>query len=177
MNTLKTFGISAVVVIVALLLQSTFFSPEAVGGVYSTVEKEFGAGLTAAEFTQGGGCESLTDANGGTYTLTAAQMDNQNCFAFAAGGAGQAVVALQLPTETELDRVLPNVGDFREWVYDASALAAATTTTVTAGTGIDLIAVTANDDVIDGAEYARLTCWRKSVSAVACITSELLNAD
>lgn len=177
-DVLKTIGI-AIVGGLVVLLALTVLAPkeEGIGGVYNTIEENFAAGLTTAEFTQGGGCESLVDANGGTYTLTASQMDNQNCFIFTAGGAGQAVIALQLPTATELNKVLPNIGDFREWVYDASALAAATTTTVTAGTGIDLIAVTNADDVIDGAEYARLSCWRKSTSAVACITSELLNAD
>lgn len=135
------------------------------------------AAATVDEFTQGGGCTTLTDANGGTYTLTEAQLLASNCFEFAAGGAGQATIALTLPATSTMTTLLASSGDFREWVYDASALAAATTTTVTAGTGIDLIAVTTNDDVIDGAEYARISCWRKADTDVACITSELLNAD
>ena len=132
---------------------------------------------TVDGFTQGAGCTVLTDANGGTYTLTEAELLAANCFEFAAGGAGQATIALTLPATTTMTTLLSEEGGFREWVYDSSALAAATTTTVTAGTGIDLIGVTTNDDVIDGGEYARLSCWRKTNTDVACITSELLNVD
>lgn len=176
-DTLKTVGISAVVVVVALLLYGQFNTASNIGGAYEITEGNFAAGLNVGPLTQGGGCESLVDANGGTYTLTSAQMKARNCFQFAAGGSGQAVISIQLPTADQLKTVLPNPGDFREWTYDASALAAATTTTIVAGTGIDLIAVTNADDVIDGAEYARLSCWRKSSSVVNCITSELLAAD
>lgn len=129
------------------------------------------------EFTQGGGITTLTDANGGTYTLTEAELLTSSVLKFAAGGAGQAVVALTLPASSTLATLLPSAGDMRSWIYDASDLAAATTTTITAGTGIDLIAYTANDDVIDGAEFAVLTCWRQADTDVSCITSELLHAD
>lgn len=133
--------------------------------------------VAVAEFTQGGGILDLTDANGGTYTLTQAELLGSNVLKFTAGGAGQAVIALTLPATSTLTSLLPNAGDTRQWIYDASALVAATTTTVTAGTGVDLIAYTANDDVIDGAEFAVLTCWRQTDTDVSCITSELLNAD
>lgn len=133
--------------------------------------------VAVAEFTQGGGILDLVDANGGTYTLTQAELLSSNVLKFTAGGAGQAVIALTLPATSTLTSLLPNAGDTRQWIYDASALAAATTTTVTAGTGVDLIAYTANDDVIDGAEFAVLTCWRQADTDLSCITSELLHAD
>jgi len=174
---LKHIGISVAVVVVALLLTGGLSTTSGIGGVYQTSEQNFAAGLTTGIFVQGGGCEALVDADGGTYTLTARQLQDKNCFQATSHGAGQSVISLQLPTSDQLKLVLPNVGDFREWTYDASALVAATTTTILAGTGIDLISVTNADDIIDGAEYARLSCWRKSGSAVACITSELLNAD
>jgi hypothetical protein len=129
------------------------------------------------EFTQGGGILTITDANGGTVTLTEAQLLGSNILSIAAGGAGQEVIALTLPATSTMTTLLPNAGDFREWIVDASALAAATTTTITLGTGVDLIAVTTNDDVIDGAEFARLSCWRQADTDVTCITSELLHAD
>jgi hypothetical protein len=176
-NTLKTIGISAVVVIVALLLTGAFSGNTGVGGTYEITKQFFPGGISTGPFVQGGSCETLVDADGGTTTLTARQMDNDFCFAMAASGIGQQVIVLQLPTSDQFKLILPNVGDFREWTYDASALAAATTTTILAGTGIDLIGVTNADDVIDGAEYARISCWRKSGSSVACITSELLNTD
>lgn len=163
------------------------------GGAVETVKVKLGKGFEALAdssvsggrlvvdgFTQGGGddgCTTLTDANGGTYTLTEAEMLATNCFEFAAGGAGQEVIALTLPATSTLTTLLKDSGDFAEWVYDASALAAATTTTVTAGTGVNLIGVTVNDDVIDGAEFARISCWRQADTDVACITSELINVD
>lgn len=158
------------------------------GGVYEITEQNFSAinvtgdseftgKLAVAEFTQGGGVATLTDANGGTYTLTQAELLNSNVLKFAAGGSGQAVIALTLPATSTLTTLLPNAGDMRTWIYDASALAAATTTTVTAGTGIDLIAYTTNDDVIDGGEFAEITCWRKANTDLLCLTSELLAAD
>lgn len=133
--------------------------------------------VATGEFTQGGGCTTLTDATGGTYTLTQAQMLAANCFVFAAGGAGQEVIALTLPATSTMTTLIPNVGDTRSWFYDASALAVATTTTITLGTGIDIIAYTNADDVIDGAEYAQITCWRQPDTDVTCLTSELLAAD
>lgn len=133
--------------------------------------------VDVSEFTQGGGIATLTDANGGAYTLTASELANNNVLKFAAGGAGQAVIALTFPATSTLSSIIPNAGDMREWLYDASALAAATTTTITAGTGMDLIAVTTNDDVIDGAEWSRLTCWRQADTDITCLVSELLHAD
>lgn len=129
------------------------------------------------ELTQGGGQCTITDANGGTYTLTADELKDCNYLYMTASGAGQEVIALTLPATSTMTLLLPDVGDYREWLIDASDLAAATTTTITLGTGIDMIAVLAAEDVIDGAEYSELRCWRKSDTDVACVTSELVNSD
>lgn len=129
------------------------------------------------ELTQGGGQCTITDANGGTYTLTQAELSACNYLYMTASGAGQEVIALTLPATSTLTTLLPKVGDYREWLIDASDLTAATTTTITAGTGIDMVAVTTAEDVIDGGEYSELRCWRKSDTDVACVTSELVNSD
>lgn len=129
------------------------------------------------ELTQGGGQCTITDANGGAYVLTQAELSACNYLYMTASGAGQEVIALTLPATSTMTTLLANVGDTREWLIDASDLAAATTTTITAGTGIDMLAVTTAEDVIDGGEYSELRCWRKSDTDVACITSELVNAD
>jgi len=123
------------------------------------------------------GVLNVVDANGGTYTLTEAELLGVSILEMNAGGAGQAIIALTLPATSTLTSLMPNAGDYREWLIDASALAAATTTTVTAGTGINLIGVTTDDDLIDGLEWARLSCWRKENTDVDCITSELINVD
>ena len=133
--------------------------------------------VTTGGFTWGGGNTTLTDADGGTYTLTEAELLGASYLTFAAGGAGQAVIALTLPASSTMTTLIPNAGDCREWLYDASALAAGTTTTITAGTGHDVIAVTTNDDVIDGAEYAEIKMCRASDTDVTTFVSELLHAD
>lgn len=127
--------------------------------------------------TTGGDSCTLTDANGGTYTLTEQELAKCSYLTFAAGGAGQAVIALQLPATSTLTSILPKAGDCRSLIYSAQNLAAATTTTVTAGTGMNVLAYTANDDVIDGLERAQLTFCRLSTRDVDVFTTEILNAD
>jgi len=85
-------------------------------------------------------------------------------------------MTLVLPATSTMTTLLPNAGDMREWMFEFATTSTATLT-FSAGTGIDLIAVTANDDVIDEGEYARLTCLRQTDTDVACIISELLAAD
>ena len=109
--------------------------------------------------------------------LTQEEMSRCSIFKFAAGGATQEVIQLTTPATSTLTTLLPNAGDRRVWIYDASALAAATTTTWTAGTGINQIAYTTNDDVIDGLEYSRLDCWREADTDISCIVEELVASD
>lgn len=125
----------------------------------------------------GAGCTTLTDANGGAYVLTQAQLLNASCFEFAAGGAGQAVIALTFPATSTMTELIPNAGDCREWYYSAANLAAATTTTMTAGTGHNIIAYTTNDDVIDGNEFAEIKMCRTSSTDVNTFVTEMLHAD
>ena len=126
---------------------------------------------------------TLTDADGGTYTLTEAELKNSTVLKFAAGGSGQAAIALTMPATSTMTTLLPLPGACRTWVYDATALSAATTTTITAGTGHDIIAYTTADDVIDGNEFAEIKMCRQADSAtgvrgnVYTFTTEMLHAD
>lgn len=135
------------------------------------------ATTSTESFTRGGTNCTLTDANGGTYTLTDAQTANCGVFTFAASGAGQEVIALTFPATSTMALTVPNSGDCRQWLYDASALAAATTTTLTAGTGHDVIAATTNDDVIDGLEFSQIEMCRQADTDVTTYVNELLHAD
>lgn len=128
-----------------------------------------------SEFTQGGGCTASSTV-AAAETWTESFMESANCFEYS-GQATAAAISITLPATSTMDTLIPNAGDMRTWIYDGSAYAAATTTTFLAGTGIDLIAVTANDDVIDGGEYAELTCWRQTDTDVTCLVSELVAAD
>lgn len=168
---LKTIIVAAVVAIVATFAMGLVGSNQpAVGG-----ETRFpNSNVTVEGFTQGAGVQVISTAN--SYTLSAAEMDDSNLFEIAS--IPSTAFTLTLPSTTTLSaaRVIPSPGDFREWIIDNQHLAA-TTTTIVAGSGIDLIAVTAADDVIDGQEKARLSCWRKNDMTVGCIVSELLAAD
>lgn len=164
----------------ALLIGGAFFTLKpAVFGASTDVlvPQFFRDGLYGSKFTWGGEVVTLTDANGGTYTLTQGDLLRSSQLKFAAGGAGQEVIALTLPATSTMTTLIQKAGDCRTWLYDASALDAATTTTLTAGTGHDVIAVTANDDVIDGAEFSQVTMCRQSDGDVTTIVSELLHAD
>lgn len=125
----------------------------------------------------GKGVTTLTDDNGGTYSLSQSELLNSTVFRFAAGGSGQAVIALAFPGTTSMTGLIPRAGECREWIYDATALAAGTTTTMTAGTGHNIIAYTTADDVIDGNEYAEIRMCRKASGDVDTFVTEMLNAD
>lgn len=73
------------------------------------------------------------------------------------------------------------IGSNREWLIH-NATTSTNTLTLVAGAGMDLVAVTANDDVIDAGEYTRLTCsvipYRTTDNEnIVCIVDELINAD
>lgn len=128
-----------------------------------------------APFTQGGGCYATTTV-ATALTLTEDEMNTYNCFIFTSGNTN---FTYTLPATSTLSSLLPEVGDMREWLFDNTA---SSTLTIVAGLGIDLIAVTNADDVIDGTEHARLTCMRTNAGAadgidITCITSELVDAD
>lgn len=127
--------------------------------------------------TTGGDICTLTDANGGTYTLTDAQTSACSYLTMAAGGVGQAVIALALPATSTMKTTVPGKGMCKTIIYSAINLAAATTTTVTAGTGHNVLAYTVADDVIDGLERAQITMCRNAVNDVDTFTTEILNAD
>lgn len=197
--TKTNIGIAIAGVIVGLLIALVLPLNSSLGGVYNQVNNTFREGIkvgTSDQFqiskvgaivsnaltavgnlTYGGGAVTLTDANGGTYALTQAELLSGDYFSFAAGGAGQAVIALTFPATSTLTTLIPSAGDCTEYIYDASALAAATTTTITAGTGIDVIAYTTNDDVIDGNEFAEIRLCRQPDSDVSLFTTEMLQAD
>lgn len=117
-----------------------------------------------------------------TGTLTVAQFTNYSVFRNAPTGAGQAVVSWTLPASTTMAAIIPNAGNCRDWIIDNSGVAAATTTTIVAGTGIDLVGMDATGagagaDVIDGLEWGKLTLCRQNNTDIVGFVSEWLAAD
>jgi hypothetical protein len=133
-------------------------------------------GATAvAEFTQGGGVLSI-DPVDATLTLTAAQLASANVITFPASST-QPALTVTLPATSTMTSLLPNAGDYRSWVIENPFLGAATTTTIAAGTGIDLQEPDGQNVVIEITNYAWLTCYRKVSTDVVCSVDESIPAD
>ena len=158
-----------------------------VGMIYPKVNPPLGAasGTTYTESvafiggaTIGSTCFSTTT----TGTLTATQLEKNSCLRAAPAGAGQATIAWTLPASTTVSNLLPLAGSCRSWWIDATGLAAATTTTIVAGTGVDLVGLDATGagtgaDVIDGTEQATLVMCRQTDGDVSAFMQEWIHAD
>lgn len=137
------------------------------------------ATTTAASFEYGGnGCFATST----TGTLTEANLLNNDCIYITAAGEGQAVLALTLPATSTMTTLISSAGDCRNWFIDASDVDSATTTTITAGTGWDLVGLDATGagtgaDVLDGAEYGKLVACRQTDTDVIGYVEEWINAD
>lgn len=128
--------------------------------------------------TQGSNCFATST----TGTLTASVLNTNSCIYVSPSGAGQATLSLTLPATTTMGVLLPRVGDCQSWWVDASDVAAGTTTTFVAGAGHDVVGLDATGagtgaDVIDGAEYGRLTMCRQTDGDVTSFVQEWINAD
>jgi hypothetical protein len=131
--------------------------------------------LYGADFTQGGGIFSISTTSA-SYTVTQADLAASSVISVASN-ATSAAISVTLPATSTLTTLLPKAGDFRTWQFQNLHTAAATTSTIVAGTGIDLIGVTANDDVINAGAKARLTCYRQASTDVVCQVFEFVAAD
>jgi hypothetical protein len=128
--------------------------------------------------TRGGFTEGSVDTistTSATYTLTQEEMDNVKVISISAQ-ATAAALTLTLPASSTMTALLPLNGDTQSWIIDNLHTSAATTTTVTAGTGVDIDGITANDDVINGGVSARLECWRLPDTNIRCIIEEMVDA-
>lgn len=177
-NYLTTAALSIVTALFVVLVFSAQTAPQPVIPSFGADASFFTNPVLFQEsVTLGGENCTLTDANGGTYTLTDDELYRCSMFKFAAGGTGQAVIALTFPATSTMKTSIPDNGDCKQFLYDASALAAATTTTLTAGAGHNIIAYTVNDDVIDGGEFSLINMCRTTSGDVNTIVTELLHAD
>ena len=171
-------GLVALVLVVGLLVfPSSVVSPITDSFDATDVSTWTNQQVFEESVTIGGDVCTLTDANGGTYTLTDSETSRCGYLTMAAGGAGQAVIALTLPAVSTMKLTIPLQGMCKTLIYSAINLAAATTTTVTAGTGHNVLAYTVADDVIDGLERAEIRMCRNAAGDVDTFTTEILNAD
>lgn len=125
-------------------------------------------------FTQGGGVKTITPTSD-AVTITAADMRDSNVITFAASTTQGALTAT-LPATTTFP-LSDNAGSYRTWVIENPFLAAATTTTIAAGTGIDLQEPDGQNVVIGINNYAWLTCFRELSTDIVCKVDETIPAD
>lgn len=130
---------------------------------------------TVDGLTEGGGVVTITPTSG-TVTLTQANLLAGNVITFTASTT-QAALTVTLPATSTMTTLLASAGDKRSWVIENPFTAAATTTTVAAGTGIDLQEPDGQNVVVGINNYAWLTCFREASTDVVCRVDETIPAD
>lgn len=177
MNQKFALGVSVLALVVGLFAimtsgNVTRVTEQVVGasaGPEHGVHQFFNAGLT-----DGGGVQVLSPVNG-AITLTRSQMDRAKVITFVASTTMPALTAT-LPASTTFP--LPNAaGSYRTWVIENPFTAAATTTTIAAGTGVDLQEPDGQNVIVGINNYAFLTCFRERSSDVVCSVDETIPAD
>lgn len=132
-------------------------------------------GTVVDEFTQGGGIITIATTSA-TYTMTAAELAGGNVISISSV-TGAAALTLTLPATSTLTTVIPNTGDSRDWWIKNAHTAAATTTTIAVGTGIELQGVGTGSDVINGGVWGSLSCYREASTDIVCAIEEFVAAD
>jgi len=125
-------------------------------------------------FTQGGGVSQVAQV-AATHTLTGSEMADFNVITFTASST-QAAFTATLPASTTFP-LSEKVGSYRTWIIENPFTAAATTTTIAAGSGIDLQEPDGQNVVIGINNYAFLNCFRELSSDIVCSVDETIPAD
>lgn len=137
----------------------------------------FKNGASVSRLTTGGGIITVATTSN-AYTMTAAELASGNVISIADTATSTSVaLALTLPATSTMTTLIPSTGDSMTWMIQNLHTAAATTTTITAGTGIELQGITANDDIINGAGFGSLSCYRQASRDVVCVVKEFVAAD
>lgn len=177
--------ITVAVLIIAIIAISGVFFPNSTP--VQEVKQVLGVGAGPEHTEKQYFKQSIVDGSGifatsttGTFPVGALR-DNKGVY-ITATGAGQATLSLTLPASTTMAAILPDKGSCASWFIDASDVAAATTTTIVAGTGWDLVGLDATGagtgaDVIDGAEFGKLTACKQTDGDYIGYVEEWLAAD
>ena len=177
MNNFITIALALLLLILGLLVGYGLSQDKqgnnqvAVGGEFVGTQSlshiNVGAGMTES------GIYTISTTSA-TWTVNAREIRDVKVIAIGSV-TGAAAMTLTLPALSTWQG-LERVGDTQSWIIDNLHTSAATTTTVTAGTGVDIDGTTANDDVINGGVSGRLDCWRLPTSDIRCIVEEMVDA-
>lgn len=141
----------------------------AASGPLHTELQQFKGGLVD------GGSVYATTTTAATETLTANVMERAKVIRFL-GSPTAAAITASLPASTTWS-FMQSPGDYRTWVIENGYTAAATTTTIAAGTGVDLQEPDGQNVVVGINNYAWLTCFRELSSDIVCSVDETIPAD
>lgn len=181
MNNVNLFlaGLAAVCVVV---LGVFLMNPPVVERIVEKVSLGAAAGPEHTEhqffkssITDGGAVYSTTTTIA-THTFLASELEKYKVLRFL-GSATAAAITATLPATSTMTHIIPNPGDTRTWVIENGYTAAATTTTIAAGTGIDLQEPDGQNVVIGINNYAFLTCFREVSTDIVCRVDETIPAD
>lgn len=127
-----------------------------------------------AKTIQGGSVYSGTTTPSASFTLVAADLCDNSYI----GITPSAVINMTLPATTTLfaDCLTAN-GDFIDVVFGNNSATTATTTTIVAGTGIDLQEPDGQNVVIGGLNYAQIRIMRISSTEAVAFIDETIPAD
>jgi hypothetical protein len=139
-------------------------------GPFHTEHQTFSIGSTE------GGAVWATTTLAATHTFDAATLDKYRVLRFL-GASKAAAITATLPATSTMSSIIPKAGDTRTWIIENGYGAAATTTTIAAGTGIDLQEPDGQNVVIGINNYAFLTCFREASSDIVCKIDETIPAD
>lgn len=173
-------GIVALVVIVAGVFVFTSSEDAGDSGILSAVASSdvYGYFFVHGPFSEGGGRTASTPTSA-AYTWTFADMAESKILTFTASTTMPALTAT-LPASTTFP-LPPEIGAERRWIIENPFTAAATTTTIAAGTGIDLQEPDGQNVVLGINNYAWMTCIRGADSGAAqdivCSIDETIPAD
>ena len=174
---MKYLSIAAIVISIAVLGFSLF------GGKAPVIENPlaaqagpdvFGYWSVHGWFSEGGLSTTVTPVTS-TVTLTAGQLESAKVITFTASTT-QAALTVTLPATTTFP-LAREAGTYRTWVIENPFTASATTTTIAAGTGVDLQEPDGQNVVIGIDNYAWLTCFRLANTDIACRVDETIPAD
>jgi hypothetical protein len=174
-NYVLSGGIALVVAAIVAMFVATNDGQVNVPGIGGVASPDVFSYMTVrGYFSQGGGVTTVTPL-GAAVTITGDQMRDSNVITFAASTT-QAALTATLPASSTFP-LAPEAGAYRNWVIENPFTAAATTTTIAAGTGIDLQEPDGQNVVIGIDNYAFLTCFRERTTNIVCRVDETIPAD
>lgn len=157
-----------------------------VGGALSVT----GASTLTGAVTMSGALSTSGNANVGnlTYGLTTVASSTSNSAetllaSYLSSYSGMDytpsgdAVTLTLPATSTLTSVIPNVGECMDWRIRNTSATSASSTTIAAGTGMDLVENENGDVVIEGGNEAQIKFCRELDTDVTVYVDEYIAAD